>query len=289
MRGSAAKYLLSASAGRDGRMLFLARPSSCASSVSSQAMKALASGTCFEPIGIATTSPPTNEETWPSFTPGRKVTPKFMFGTSRLRSEMRKPPQPWMPILPDLNRAVKFAPLSACALFGHEALAPHLLELFEHVLDALAGQRVVIAIGGQHFRTRGHHHRRRREDVAAGAGAREIEAVGVGPEGVDLFGVLVDLGDAARRLFGIEAGFLEQILVPDQDRNVRREARAVELALVGGDVDIGLRDGREVWIGLEVGGEVGEEPGLHEIGHVDEIEGDEVGRPRPPARRSRAW
>ena len=79
--------------GRDGRMLFLASPSSWASSVSSQAMNSLASGTCFEPFGIATTSPPTKAETWPSFTPGRKVTPKFMFGTSFLRSEIRKPPR----------------------------------------------------------------------------------------------------------------------------------------------------------------------------------------------------
>jgi hypothetical protein len=38
-----------------------------------------------------------------------------------------------------------------------------------------------------------------------------------------------------------------------------------------------LRDGSIVRIALEVGGEVGEKSGLHEIGHIDQVEGNEVG------------
>ena len=181
---------------------------------------------------------------------------------------------------PDLARLEQGGEIRAVVRLGalrHQALVPHRLERLEHLLDAVAGQRRVVAVGGQDLGARRHHHRRSGEDVAAGARAREIEAVGVGAQRVDLLRVLVDLADRARRLVRIEARLLEQILVPDQDRNVRRESRAVDLALVGRDVLVGLSDGSVIRIGLEVSGEVGEEAGLHEIGHVDEIEGDEVG------------
>ena len=56
-----------------------------------------------------------------------------------------------MPILPVLKMAAKFAPLSVCALFGTRPFAPHLLELLEHVLDAVAGQRVVVPLAGSIF------------------------------------------------------------------------------------------------------------------------------------------
>ena len=157
---------------------------------------------------------------------------------------------PWMPILPVLNSAGEIrAVVGLCAL-RHEALAPHLLERLEHVLDPLAGQGVVLAVGGQDLRARRDHHRRGREDVAARAGAREIEAIGVGAERADLLGVLMDLADRARRLVRVEAGLLEEVLVPDEDRDVRGEARAVELALVGRDVLVGLGDGGVVRVGL---------------------------------------
>ena len=109
-----------------------------------------------------------------------------------------------------------------------------------------------------------------------GQDAREIEAVGVGAERADLLRVVMDLADRPRRLVGVEPGLLEQVLVPDEDRDVGREAGAVELALVGGDVLVGLGDAGVVRIGLEVAREVDEEAGLHEVRHVDEVERDEV-------------
>src|SRR6202021_338173 len=75
----------------------------------------------------------------------------------------------------------------------------------------------------------------------------------------------------------LEARLLEHILVPDQDRNVGCEASAVDLSFVGRDVLVGLGDGIEIRVRLQVGGKVGQESGLHEIGHVDEVEGNEVG------------
>jgi hypothetical protein len=52
----------------------------------------------------------------------------------------------------------------------------------------------------------------------------------------------MDLADRLRRLVGVGARLLEQVLVPDEDRDVGGEAGAVRLALIGGDVDVGFGD-----------------------------------------------
>src|SRR5579883_2804343 len=275
-RGSLLKYLLSARSTRDGRMLFLARPSNCASSVSSHLMKLRAMSACLLPFGIATTSPPTKAEAWPSLIPGRKVTPKSRLGASFLRSEIRKPPAPCTPILPVLKLATKFEPLSACALFGISPSVHMSRKSCSTSLTPGPASGSSSALRGRIFAPEATIIGEVVKNVAARARAGEIEAVNVRAERPDFLGRLVNLVERFRRLVRIEPGLAEEVLVIDQDRNVRREAGAVEAVLIGGEIDIGRGDLGEVRIGLHRVRDVVQEAGAHEIGHVDEVEGDHV-------------
>ena len=78
-------------------------------------------------------------------------------------------------------------------------------------------------------------------------------------------------------LSGSRPAFLNRSLFQIRIRDVGRESGAVDLALVSRDVLVGLGDGSVVRVRLQVGGEVGQKSGLHEIGHVDQVKRHEVG------------
>ena len=89
-------------------------------------MNALASATCLEPFGTATTSPPTKEETCPSFTPGRKVTPKFMFGHVVLELGEQEAAGALDADLAGLEHGGEIRAAVGLRVLRHEAFAPHL-------------------------------------------------------------------------------------------------------------------------------------------------------------------
>ena len=198
-------------------------------------MKSTASSTRLEPFGMVTMSPPANEATWPLSTPGSSAMPKSMSGFCSLTSVMLKLPVPIMPTLPEPNCRWKVSPVSARASSCTLPALYHVARPFQHLLDAVALQR--LAVGGLRLdRAAGRPDQRAEgEDVAAGAGARQEVAVHVAAERGDLVGVFVDLGEARRRLLRVEAGLAEQVLVPEQRRDVGIERHAVEPALVGRD------------------------------------------------------
>ena len=203
--------------------------------------------------------------------------PKSISGWFALSAAMAKLPEPCMPILPVSKIAWKFAPVSPCAPSGMMPSDHILCRCVSISLTPGPSSAASSPFLRQEMRARTPHARRLGEDVAAAAVAGEVVAVGVRPEGANLLGVFVDLVEGRRRLLRVEAGLLEEALVPEKDRHVRQEAGAVELAVIGGEILEGLGDLRLVGIVLEEVGQVDQEARLHEVGHEDQVERHEVG------------
>ena len=158
----------------------------------------------------------------------------------------------------------------------HVAGGDHVARPLQHLLHALALQRLAVRGFGLDGGAARPHQRADGEDVAAGAGAGQEVALHVAAERGDLVGVLADLGEAGRRLLRVEAGLAEEVLVPEERRDVGVERHAVEPVLVGRDRHVAGARGRELGPVLDLVGDVLELAGGLELRGVDEVHAHQV-------------
>ena len=180
----------------------------------------------------------------------------------------------------DLARAE--AQVECLAVLGarvlvHVAGLDHVARPLQHLLDAVALERLVIGVLRLDRGAARPHQRADGEDVAAGAGARQEIALHVAAERGDLVGIFADLGEAGRRLLRIEAGLAEQVLVPEQRRDVGIERHAVEPALIGRDRHVAGARGLQLGPVLDLVGDVDQLPGRLELRAVDQVHAHQVG------------
>jgi hypothetical protein len=160
---------------------------------------------------------------------------------------------------------------------GDVAGLDHVPGELEDLLDPVADQRLVARAGGLDLGPRGPHQRPDGEDVAAGAVAGQVVALDVTAEGGDLVGVGAQLGQAGRRLVGVEAGLLEQVLVVEEGRHVGVQRHPVEPVLEGGHRHVALAGRLQLRPGADPVGQVDQLLGLLELRGVDEVHAHQVG------------
>ena len=153
----------------------------------------------------------------------------------------------------------------------------HVAGPLQHLLDAVADQRLVAGVRRLDLGAGGPHQRADGEDVAAGAGAGQEVALHVAAERGDLVGVFAEFGEARRRLVRVEPGLLEQVLVVEERRDVGVERHAVEAAVIGRHRHVAGARGLQFGPVLDLVGDVDELAGLLELRRVDQVHAHQVG------------
>ena len=218
-------------------MKFLASPSSWASSVSCQVMNSLAMSACWGP-GRDGDDVATNE--------GRLI--PVLDARQRRNAEVEFR----MVLLDrvDHQTAGTLHAKLAAEEHGDEVVAriglcigrngtcgPHIVERGQHFLDARAFKDRIVRFLGQKLGTRAPHHGRNGEDVAATAESRRNNSRMCHRQARRSWRHSPRLrrGSWAGPRWS-RTGLTEQVLVVDQDRHVRCEAGAVQLAVIGGQI-----------------------------------------------------
>ena len=153
--------------------------------------EATASSTRLLPFGMTTRSPPMNEAYLPASMPGSRLMPNsngWSFIWSRASAMLKLPGAHHAELAGAELLGERRAGLGAGAV-GDVAGLDHVARPLEHLLDAVADERLVAALAGLDRGAGRPHQRADGEDVAAGAVARQVVALDVAAERGDLVGV----------------------------------------------------------------------------------------------------
>ena len=157
----------------------------------------------------------------------------------------------------------------------------HVARPLGHLLDAVADERLAAALLGLDRRAGRPHQRADGEDVAACAVARQVVALDVAAELGDGVRVGAQLGQAGRRLVGVEPRLGEEVLVVEQRRHVGVQRDAEQAVVERRDGLVARADVGQLRPVLRLIGDVDQLVGVLELWGVDQVHAHQVRVRRP--------